>query len=99
MKFRYNTIMQFFSTKKTTIEKTNLFIPIPVKGNKYNKYDKCKNEKNIGRCNHNIDKDFSSKLYQDDIAKCKWSKYCNAPWEGVDNLCADLTVNQLDPFN
>jgi hypothetical protein len=46
MKFRYNTIMQFFSTKKTTIEKTNLFIPIPVKGNKYNKYDKCKNEKN-----------------------------------------------------
>jgi hypothetical protein len=65
--------------------------------NPEDKIIKCKNEKNIGRCNHNIDKDFSSKLYQDDIAKCKWSKYCNAPWEGVDHLCADLTVNQLDP--
>ena len=57
---------------------------------------KHKKPKNIGRCNFNIKKDFSSNLYKDDIAKCKWSKYCNAPWEGVDHLCSDLTVNQLD---
>jgi hypothetical protein len=57
---------------------------------------KCENNKNIGRCNLNSSKDFSAKLYKDDIAKCKWSKYCNSPWEGVDHLCADLTANQLE---
>ena len=56
----------------------------------------CSNPKKIGRCNYTEPKDFSSDLYKDDIAKCKWSKYCNAPWEGVDNLCADLTINQLN---
>lgn len=56
----------------------------------------CKNPKKIGRCNFTEDKDFSSDLYKDDIAKCKWSKYCNAPWEGIDNLCADLTNNELN---
>ena len=56
---------------------------------------KCSNDKKIGRCNYNDPKDFSTDLYKDDIAKCKWSKYCNAPWEGIDNLCADLTSNKL----
>lgn len=56
---------------------------------------KCRNDKKIGRCNYNDPKDFSTDLYKDDIAKCKWSKYCNAPWEGIDNLCADLTSNKL----
>ena len=53
----------------------------------------CNNPKKIGRCFES--KDFSTDLYKEDIAKCKWSKYCNAPWEGVDNLCADLTLKQL----
>ena len=57
---------------------------------------RCKNVKKIGRCNlldtNNI-KDFSAELYEDPIAKCKWSKYCRAPWEGVSNLCADVDVD------
>jgi hypothetical protein len=56
---------------------------------------KCRNDKKIGRCNYTEPQDFSSELYKDDIAKCKWSKYCNAPWEGIDNLCSDLTKQQL----
>jgi hypothetical protein len=56
---------------------------------------KCQNTKKIGGCNMNSPKDFGSKLYFGDtfeknVAKCKWSKYCNAPWEGIDHLCADM---------
>ena len=61
------------------------------KGNK--KTLKCENVKRIGRCNltkgNNI-KDFSGELYKDPQAKCNWSKFCNAPWEGYDHLCADV---------
>ena len=57
----------------------------------------CRNEKQIGRCNlDGTPKDFSSELYKDDIIKCKWSKYCNSPWEGIDHLCADLTTADLE---
>ena len=31
--------------------------------------------------------DFSDKLYAEDINKCKWSKFCEASWEGIDHLC------------
>ena len=50
---------------------------------------RCKNVKNIGRCNlgTNDTMDFSDPLYEDDVAKCKWSKFCEASWEGVDHLC------------
>ena len=54
---------------------------------------KCINEKAIGICNlseGNRTKDFSGELYKDPIAKCKWSKFCNSPWEGYDHLCADI---------
>lgn len=52
--------------------------------------NKCKNEKNIGRCNLSSGNDvmeFSDKLFEKDINKCMWSKHCEASWEGVDNLC------------
>ena len=54
---------------------------------------KCKNVENIGVCNlseGNRTKDFSGELYKDPMAKCNWSKFCNAPWEGYDHLCADV---------
>lgn len=54
---------------------------------------KCKNVKGIGICNLSEDnntKDFSGELYKDPVAKCNWSKFCNAPWEGYDHLCADI---------
>lgn len=49
----------------------------------------CKNVFNIGRCNlgNHDSMDFSDKLYAEDINKCKWSKFCEASWEGIDNLC------------
>ena len=56
-----------------------------------NKTQVCKNVKKIGRCNIVDDtKDFGIDLYNDPIAKCKWSKYCKAPWEGISHLCADV---------
>ena len=53
---------------------------------------KCKNVEGIGVCNLTGDrtKDFSGDLYKDPKAKCNWSKFCNAPWEGYDHLCADI---------
>ena len=51
--------------------------------------NKCQNIKNIGRCNlgSNNVMDFSDKLYAEDVNKCKWSKFCEASWEGIDHLC------------
>jgi hypothetical protein len=51
--------------------------------------NKCQNIKNIGRCNLGSinEMDFSEKLYAEDVNKCKWSKFCEASWEGIDNLC------------
>ena len=56
---------------------------------------KCSNPKKIGGCNYTAPKDFGSELYFGDtlekkVNKCNWSKYCNAPWEGIDHLCSDL---------
>ena len=51
--------------------------------------NKCQNVKNIGRCNlgQNNTMDFSDPLYEEDTSKCKWSKFCEASWEGIDHLC------------
>lgn len=51
--------------------------------------NRCQNVKNIGRCNLGGQNtmDFSDKLYAEDINKCKWSKFCEASWEGIDHLC------------
>ena len=60
-------------------------------GDGQNKTQVCKNVKKIGRCNITDEtKDFGVDLYKDPIAKCKWSKYCDAPWEGISHLCADV---------
>lgn len=55
---------------------------------------RCKNVQKIGRCNitGTQTKDFGNELYKDPIAKCKWSKYCRAPWEGISHLCADVDM-------
>jgi hypothetical protein len=56
----------------------------------------CRNIHKIGKCalsgeNGNI-VDFNDDIFQDNTtgnyAKCKWSKKCQAPWEGIDDLCA-----------
>tara|TARA_Y100000389_G_C17313142_1_gene439030 strand:+ start:365 stop:748 length:384 start_codon:yes stop_codon:yes gene_type:complete len=60
-------------------------------GDGKNKTQVCKNVKKIGRCNITDEtKDFGVDLYKDPVAKCKWSKYCDAPWEGISHLCADV---------
>ena len=55
--------------------------------------DKCKNIHKIGICKSgdtdNV-MDFSEPLFQGTKGmyyKCNWSKKCNTPWEGIDNLC------------
>ena len=55
--------------------------------------DKCKNIHKIGDCKSGeIDNemDFSEPIFKGSKGmyyKCNWSKKCNTPWEGVDNLC------------
>jgi len=54
----------------------------------------CENTQRIGRCHVGANRvmDFSDELYTNretgDIAKCRWSKHCKAPWQGIDTLCA-----------
>ena len=55
--------------------------------------NKCKNIHKIGICKagdtDNV-MDFSEPLFQGTKGmyyKCNWSKKCNTPWEGIDNLC------------
>lgn len=56
------------------------------------KDDKCLNKNNIGLCKTSGDRkmDFNQDIYsgeKGDYYKCAWSKQCQAPWEGIDNLC------------
>ena len=53
---------------------------------------KCQNTHNLGKYNFgdNI-KDFSTELYKDDINKCRYAKIAKISWEGIDNLCANVT--------
>ena len=99
--YYYYLYNEYRKTKDTYESKRHISIcpdywSLTSNSNPDNNVIKCENNKNIGRCNLNGSKDFSAELYKDDIAKCKGSKYCNSPWEGVDQLCADLTVNQLE---
>ena len=55
--------------------------------------NKCKNIHKIGICKSgdtdNV-MDFSEPLFKGTKGmyyKCNWSKKCNTPWEGIDNLC------------
>ena len=55
--------------------------------------NKCKNIHKIGECKSgDVDNvmDFNDAIFQNSKGmyyKCNWSKKCNAPWEGIDNLC------------
>ena len=55
---------------------------------------KCKNEKKIGLCKTKSGGDVmdfnSNEIFKGEdgpLAKCNWSKQCEAPWEGIDSLC------------
>ena len=61
------------------------------------KTHRCRNVHNIGICNttpESNEKNFGMPLYQNETdgpkAKCHWSKYCKAPWEGYDHLCSEI---------
>ena len=51
----------------------------------------CRNVHRIGKCGLENDIDFNDQIFTDkktgDLMKCKWSKYCNVPWEHIDDLC------------
>lgn len=60
--------------------------------------DVCRNVQNIGNCpkdpNGNLTLNgtvsFADSKYKGPdgpMEKCKWSKRCNVPWEGIDTLC------------
>ena len=53
-----------------------------------NPFVMCSNPNKIGRCNYTEPKKFSSDLYEDNIKKCNWAKFCEVPWKGIDNLCS-----------
>lgn len=54
---------------------------------------KCKNVHKHGKYFLTGDQtyDFGKDLYKDPINKCKFAKYANISWEGIDNLCADVS--------
>ena len=52
----------------------------------------CRNTHAIGLCKTGGDRDmdFTDELFtgrKGDYYKCAWSKQCQVPWEGIDNLC------------
>ena len=51
----------------------------------------CRNSHRIGKCGLENDVDFNDSMFTDDktgnLMKCKWSKYCNVPWEHIDGKC------------
>ena len=51
----------------------------------------CRNVHRIGKCGLENDVDFNDPMFSDektgDLMKCKWSKYCNVPWEHIDDNC------------
>ena len=51
----------------------------------------CRNVHKIGKCGLENDVDFNDPMFTDkktgDLMKCKWSKYCNVPWEHIDDIC------------
>lgn len=56
--------------------------------------NKCQNNHKIGECRLDDDDDtidFNSDIFTNpktgNYMKCKWSKECHAPWEGIDDLC------------
>ena len=55
---------------------------------------KCKNVKRVGICmtkdNANVMDFRANEIFkgkEGPLAKCNWSKQCEAPWEGIDTLC------------
>ena len=60
---------------------------------------KCKNIHDVGTCPTNKGSSsnpegifhFDTSYFNGeagDLKKCRWSKRCQSPWEGIDNLCA-----------
>lgn len=57
---------------------------------------KCQNTHKISKCNLDPYPDnianFNDAMFTNKVSgnymKCKWSKECHAPWEGIDDLCS-----------
>ena len=83
--------------RTTELEKNTKFPPWPAKCPDYWTNmgdDVCQNTHRIGDCysgetDNNMD--FGKEaIYQNTRGmyyKCNWSKKCNTPWEGIENLC------------
>lgn len=77
-------------TKLTYGECPDFFETMTRDGKKY-----CKNTYKLGSCAKSEDNNIISfeddELFTDDvngnIMKCKWSKECDIPWNGIDRLC------------
>ena len=55
--------------------------------------NKCRNTRKIGKCltGENNIMDFNETIFngkEGDYYKCRWAVKCEAPWEGIDNLCS-----------
>ena len=90
--FSINIIMGY--KKMSDLEKNAVFPPWPSKCPDYwmsNGDGSCVNVKKIGSCSTNQKPvDFNNRIFtgsKGHFYKCNWAKECDAPWEGIDNLC------------
>ena len=81
-------------TKFSDLEKNAVFPPWPSTCPDYWESDGkggCTNVKKIGICSKNGDPiNFGDRIFtgsKGHYYKCNWAKECDAPWEGIDNLC------------
>ena len=91
--FHYYNQYQSYNKKKSPKKRIRLECPDywAVEGNNI-----CRNIHKIGKCSLLGDRggkiDFNDEIFQNkdtgNYAKCKWSKTCKAPWEGISDLCA-----------
>lgn len=51
----------------------------------------CRNTHKIGKCGHENTVSFNDPIFSNpktsNYMKCKYSKECETPWQGIDNLC------------
>ena len=97
IEYRRSTRSIMNKTKKDTSVNGSKFPPSPSKCPDYwttLSNGKCKNTRKIGICKTkdgaNVMDFNSNEIFKGEdgpLAKCNWSKQCEAPWEGIDTLC------------
>ncbi len=86
----YQKKKDMYQTKKATNTCPDYWVNVSASKDEY----KCSNVKKLGRFNFPPnDMDFSGKLYEDDVNKCKYAKQARISWEGIDHLCEDVSFN------